>query len=477
MLKELVIILFCISGVTLLFSCQKRNNLDHWMKESGKLHSADAIALRQWLQANAFDPKNFSVEAENGHRSDQSVLVRDKRVHSIRATGVRSLEALSQMDALVDLNLRKMQIVNLAHCPPGLTTIQLAYGDLNSLHGIESCKNLQSAKIISTEIRDFAPVMSLSGLQSLSVERHQLETITIPGMLSNLKTLVLSHNHIKRISGLEQLPNLETLVLKSNQLTALDGIDRLSKLTSVDLSNNVLTDLDRLEVSSSVTSLNISDNKVDDLSPLLAWTSLKEIIHRPVEADEEIPAELLSKIDGRFSDAEIQESTARSMLHNFIESSSFVETLNDQSQGKVLSVSRQTKSSFSTHSNAEITGRIEVGELRGMVRLPIASSKDLLHQYQTVMIQGMVRVESGGLFIFSPVELDFWQQARQFVDRPVREPFRDDSLKVKGFVRTEVKPGEPREFSANLIPFASDYVLLISSQSKSASNIQMTLRP
>lgn len=92
-------------------------------------------------------------------------------------------------------------------------------------------------------------------------------------------------------------------------------------------------------------------------------------------------------------------------------------------------------------------------------------------------VAGTVRVESGRLRIYSPVDMDFWQMATLFVDRPLRNEPTPAELTLKGWKVIDVAPGEALRFTAALVGVGGDDALLLEALEGEATGIAFELLP
>ncbi|MFH0761156.1 MAG: C10 family peptidase [Bacteroidota bacterium] len=178
---------------------------------------------------------------------------------------------------------------------------------VNSLKGLESCKNLQVLNISgSGQEIDFSPVSTLKRLKSLSITNilpgniqqiskndHlfelQLDKVPLSDLsflpslrnllilyikdilipdpetttnLSLLEGLTLSGCGITQTGFVQSLTRLKHLDLSNNEITRIRWTDKISRLQSLNLSNNQLPDLFFLDKLPVIRDLNVSHNQV-----------------------------------------------------------------------------------------------------------------------------------------------------------------------------------------------------------------------
>jgi len=455
-----------------MLGCGKADRLGRWMDDADLIHPNDSAAMRKWIIANGFDSGEFHV-GESTHQGDRSVLISQGRVRSIRSPNVSTLEALGPLQHLTDLNFRDVRFDNLEGLPGSVRHLRLRGASLTSLSGIETAQALERLEFFWTGITDLSPLAGVRRLQRLSAKRQSWTEATLPE-LPALTFLDLGDNQLTSLAGLDQLPRLETLLLSGNQFAKLDGLAQLPELQTLDLSENQLQDLSQLGINHSVRKIVLKENPFEDLTPLERWESLDAIVCD--QAPEILPPESMqAKIKVHLTDRDIQEQMARSLKKTFLEQTRFEAQPDFPSNGKIESTRKRLGTHFGLHTSASVTGTISIGRLQGAVRLPIASSDNLLTQGQSVQVEGSVSIASGRLEIYSPVEVDFWQQAAVLVDRPVKKGPVPDGLQLKGYMITNVDPGPAQPFSAELLSLGDSYALLLSSASDPTAQIEIVL--
>lgn len=464
-------IAFLFSALFALVSCGKNDRLSSFFDDPEKLHPEDATALERWIDVNGFAASDIHAASGVDHQGNISVLLSNRRVSSIKATGASNLEGLANLPELREILLSDFQGTDLSGSPASLERLQVRRAKLQSLEGIESSPELQELEFFWTSIEDLAPLSGLKKLSRFSAERQSLKTVSLPDSLRSLTFLNLAHNEIATITGLENLSSVEVLILDDNELTEVKGIDSLSTLKTLSLSNNQISDLSSIAASNSVEKINLKGNPLNDLSLLGNWPALAEVSSD--EAAGAVPGNLAK--EESLTDAQIQEKEARSLKAKYLENANFVEKPDLAASGRTEGVRKQISSHFSLNGKSGFKGEIAINKLSGSVRLPVAQTDNLEFQNKEIKISGTVSVESGSLTVYSPVEINFWTQASLFVDRPVRRGEVPDGLVLKGYVAREITPGSKVPFSANLLPFASRYALLLDSGEEGAVNVHFVL--
>lgn len=177
---------------------------------------------------------------------------------------------------------------------------------------------------------------------------------------------------------------------------------------------------------------------------------------------------------GRLSARDCQMKEGRELKENVLRNLEFVERV-PAIGGRAEGVSGRQSVSRSLSGPTKIKGSVRIDRLSGVFRLKLASTKDVLQFGREIKIAGTVSVESGRLRIYSPVDMDFWQMATLFVDRPVRTKPSPDELLLKGWEVIDVAPGDVTRFSAMLIGIGGDDFLLLEAVDGEAKGIAFEL--
>jgi len=179
---------------------------------------------------------------------------------------------------------------------------------------------------------------------------------------------------------------------------------------------------------------------------------------------------------GRLSPRDCQAREARTLKANYLRNLQFVEQP-PSGDGHVEGVDGSLAVARSLSGPPRITGTVTIDRLVGRFRHRLASSRDVMQYGREATVAGTVTVRSGRLAIYSPVDMDFWQMAALFVDRPVRGETAPDELRLKGWERIDVEPGSTTRFSAQLIAMGGDHLLLLHAPDGEAGDIEMRLSP
>lgn len=151
---------------------------------------------------------------------------------------------------------------------------------INSLEGIQYCKNLNTLKITSNgEINDLNPLSELINLNYLEIQSNKITDITPLGNLKNLQQLYLQWNQITDITPISNLNNLKRLELEHNKITDIPNLENMKSLTMLNLNNNTLNDLTPITTAPYLEDLSLGSIGISDLSPLSSIKTLKDLYY------------------------------------------------------------------------------------------------------------------------------------------------------------------------------------------------------
>lgn len=158
-----------------------------------------------------------------------------------------------------------------------LTSLNLRYGGIRNLSGIEKLTSLNQLDISNNSVSDFSPLSALTNLTDLNLYGNRIVDLTTLGALTSLTKLNLESNSIVDLTPLSALTNLTELNLESNNIVALTPLSTLTKLTILKLNYNKIVDLGPLSTLTNLTALDLKYNQIVNLSPLAALTTLTGI--------------------------------------------------------------------------------------------------------------------------------------------------------------------------------------------------------
>lgn len=178
---------------------------------------------------------------------------------------------------------------------------------------------------------------------------------------------------------------------------------------------------------------------------------------------------------GALSAYDCQLREARVLKENYLRSMQFLERI-PAIEGRAEGVGGDRTVKRSLSGSTHISGSMRVDRIVGRIRLKLTSTREVLKYASQTKIAGSVRVESGRLRIYSPVDVDFWQMAALFMDQPVRNATAPAELKLQGWQAIDVPPGIPTAFNATLVGIAGDHVLLLDAIDGEATGVVFELK-
>lgn len=123
------------------------------------------------------------------------------------------------------IKLREYGNLNIEFPPYYLEDIEdfeLAYYGIESLEGVEYCKQVVTMDLSNNEITDISELWNLNKLEELYLANNQIGYIDAVGTLLKLRLIDLSGNQIDDISPLLELDNLEYVNLVGNNIPQSD---------------------------------------------------------------------------------------------------------------------------------------------------------------------------------------------------------------------------------------------------------------
>jgi len=197
------------------------------------------------------------------------------------APNLRSLAAVRYLDGVVELNLQRTGISDIAELAgfPRITRANLDGTKLKSLVGVPRLASLTMLDISNTAVTDATPLATLPSLVELAAYNAQLATLGPRGSLSRLRNVRLPNNHLQTIEALDGAP-----------------------LTTVYLDGNPLSDIRPLAGIAPDAWVGLGDTQVRDLSPLPDTVSVQAGSYHGIDlpsATVGVPVDLgLRGIDG-----------------------------------------------------------------------------------------------------------------------------------------------------------------------------------
>ncbi|MFV0544110.1 MAG: leucine-rich repeat domain-containing protein [Marinicella pacifica] len=472
-MRNYIKVLLMVFGLSQLFSCGQNNQLSGWIENDKKLSQQDSTVMSKWLLDNALKAEDFNIiEPPKGHSGEFSVIVADRHIQSIKAQDINSLKDLSALPQLTSLVLNNFKQTDLSDCPPKLKSLRVLGKALASLNGIQGCQQLEQIKIVHSTVNSLDPLLDLPKLTSIKIIYSQLSKVDIDHSMPQLNFMDLSHNQINHFAILADIPQLKILVLDDNRLSTWEHNNYTPLLEGLSISNNHIQELTSVAPVNSLQRITLTGNPLHDLTALTAWPNLKSIDFEGHLSDSSAP--INRKISQKSGPLELQIAEAEYLKESYLNNTEFMENLPKSTGGKAYGVSKNISSRFNLHSDPTVSGSISIDTLNGLMRLEVTSTDHLLQYHRKIVIQGTATVKEGSLNIYSPIEENFWDMAKLFVDTPIKQRPEDrDDLVIKGFTVDRASAGETVEFRANLVAIAGKYFLLLGPEQGKATGIHL----
>lgn len=160
-----------------------------------------------------------------------------------------------------------------------LEDLYIIDANLESLEGIQICKNLRQLIVPSNNITDLSPIMGLERLEVLNVSNNRLDSKDLSDIsgLKNLRSLRASGSNIANIEELSSLKELRILELSDNWIVDINPLTSLLKLHTLFLDSNYIVDVSALAQLQSLHWVDLSENPTCDISPIGKILPLKEL--------------------------------------------------------------------------------------------------------------------------------------------------------------------------------------------------------
>ncbi|XP_004389323.2 leucine-rich repeat and IQ domain-containing protein 1 [Trichechus manatus latirostris] len=199
---------------------------------------------------------------------------------SLQRCGLTSLQSLGNCKNLkyIDVQENHIETINCENLE-NLCILLLNKNQLNSLHGLDGCTNIQNLELSHNKITRIGGLESLKNLQQLILDHNQL--ISTKG-LSDTPTIIYldcSHNHLTEVQGIANCGLLQVLKLQGNYLSELPSLENHVLLRELHLDDNSIS---TVEAFSSywlplLQNLTVSQNSLTEIIPLFHFISLEKL--------------------------------------------------------------------------------------------------------------------------------------------------------------------------------------------------------
>jgi len=148
----------------------------------------------------------------------------------------------------------------------GLTFLSACCGNISSIQGLESARNLTILDLHSNSLTNCVVPVTLTNLSIIDLFQNQLTNFVLPAAISNITIVDLAFNSLASCSFPSGLTKLDTLFLENNQLTNFALPAGLSRLTQLDLSENALAALNVPADMTNITTMFVFANQLTNLN-------------------------------------------------------------------------------------------------------------------------------------------------------------------------------------------------------------------
>lgn len=159
-----------------------------------------------------------------------------------------------------------------------LKKLNLTEKGIESLEPLSGLTHLVDLDLESNKISDISPLSTLSKLKVLSLRDNQISDISSISKLSGLLDLYLDGNLISDLSPVENLTGLEAIGIGFNNIVDLSPIARLKEIIFITASNLNLDDLTALTPLIKLKYIHARKNNIKDLSSLEVHANLDTLV-------------------------------------------------------------------------------------------------------------------------------------------------------------------------------------------------------
>lgn len=176
--------------------------------------------------------------------------------------GIRNIDGVQYFNSIIDINLSRNSITQIAQLPVNNTVTRLLLDD-NLLTGLPDLSSIPALKTLSVRRNKLTSLPDLSvntKITQLYVEYNQLTSLPNLYMLTQLWSLNIQSNNIAQLPILDSLKKLSELVAADNRLTQVQSLTNLDSLTLFDVSGNQLTQLPQVAVNNKIQTVHMENN-------------------------------------------------------------------------------------------------------------------------------------------------------------------------------------------------------------------------
>ena len=227
---------------------------------------------------------NFKLTDKSYRKDKNSNEIYKSDLEKIEALAVRGMDAaeenLIEVNSIKGLeyckNLKTLTISS-GEIPDDNEEIRYSKGAIKDLTPLSNLKKLELLRLSHNEISDVSPLKDLTGLKYLYISHNNVSDISSLKNLANLESFDFAVNKITDMSIVENFKNLKLLDIYSNKISNINYIKELEKLTYFRADSNNIENIDALKNLKLLEDLDLGNNKLKDTSVLNRLVNLKKL--------------------------------------------------------------------------------------------------------------------------------------------------------------------------------------------------------
>ena len=227
---------------------------------------------------------NFKLTDKSYRKDKNSNEIYKSDLEKIEALAVRGMDAaeenLIEVNSIKGLeyckNLKTLTISS-GEIPDDNEEIRYSKGTIKDLTPLSNLKKLELLRLSHNEISDVSPLKDLTGLKYLYISHNNISDISSLKNLANLESFDFAVNKITDMSIVENFKNLKLLDIYSNKISNINYIKELEKLTYFRADSNNIENIDALKNLKLLEDLDLGNNKLKDTSILNGLINLKKL--------------------------------------------------------------------------------------------------------------------------------------------------------------------------------------------------------
>lgn len=192
---------------------------------------------------------------------------------------IRSLEPLSELSGLVELNCSNTLVSDLFPLRNlnRLEVLDLSNTPVNDITALQYSSSLKQIYCGFSLLNDLSPIAGLYKLEKLSCQGLRIDQTSFLAGLTGLVELDLSETRIPNLSDLAELDKLEELTVSETAIRSLDQVSSFPRLRYLNAEHTSVTTLEPLTGLEKLEVLKISNTGIASLKPVHGISTLKRI--------------------------------------------------------------------------------------------------------------------------------------------------------------------------------------------------------